>query len=81
MTIKFTQISDTQLIITPTNQPLPPLSELQSLLNTSDFTINTQTTSATTNRRTLGSDNHGNYHIISQTTTQQPIVTHIINLN
>ena len=81
MTIKFTQISDTQLIITPTNQPLPPLSELQSLLNTSDFTINTQTTSATTNSRTIGSDMKGTPHIISQTTTQQPIVTHIVNLN
>ena len=81
MTFQLTQISDTQLIITPTNQPLPPQSELEQQLQTSDFTITTQTTSANTNRRIFGSDNNGNSHIIAQTTFQQPIVTHIINLN
>ena len=80
MNFALTQIADTQYIVTPTNQPLPSLTELQTVLNTSDFTINTQTTSATTNRRQLGSDMKGTPHIISQTTTQQPVVTHIINL-
>ena len=79
--MQLTQISDTQLIITPTNQPLPPLSELQQQLGTSDFTITTQTTSATTNRRQISSDMRGNSHIVAQTTFEQPIVTHIINLN
>ena len=68
MNFALTQIADTQYIVTPTNQPLPSLTELQTVLNTSDFTINTQTTSATTNHRQLGSDMKGTPHIISQTT-------------
>ena len=80
MTFTLLEIDESNLIVMPANQPVPPIQEIADRLGHTDFTINTQTTSATTNRRQLGSDMKGNPHTIAQTTFQQPIVTHTITL-
>jgi hypothetical protein len=70
-----------QFIITPTNQPLPTPQQLQTLLNTTNYTITTQTTNSTYNQREFTSDTKSNATIISSKTINQPIQTHIITLN
>ena len=77
----LTQIDETNFIITPTNQPLPPLSEIEKQLQTSDFVINTQITAATKQTRTIHSDNHSNPSYSNSKTLQKPITTHIVTLN
>ena len=78
--MQLTQIDDRNFIVTPTNQPLSSDTWITEQLGTSNYTINAQTTNATTNRRQLGSDMKGNSHIVAQTTFDQPIVTYVVTV-
>ena len=77
----LTQIDDTNFIVMPTNQPLQSTDWITEELGTADYTITTQTTNATTNRRQISSDMRGNSHIVAQTTFEQPMVTYMVTLN
>lgn len=79
--MKLTQIDDRNFIVTPTNQPLPSTDKLTQLVGTTNYTVNTQTTGSTVNRRDLASDNRGNWWIESQSTNVEPRVTHVITIN